>query len=74
MLCSCDTHNLCNKISFFAVICLREHLGLSGKAIICYVEHPEEYQVEEVQILLKNLHIIPKNSKPSNVLNSNLYI
>ncbi|CAH0399828.1 unnamed protein product [Chilo suppressalis] len=56
-------------------ICLRDHLDLPGTAVICYTEHPEDYQIEEIQTLLKKLKVISHvNTGPSNVLNSNLYI
>ncbi|CAG9787736.1 unnamed protein product [Diatraea saccharalis] len=56
-------------------ICLREQLDLPGTAVVCYMEHPEVYKVEEIQKLLKELKVISNdNSGPDNVFNSNLYI
>ncbi|XP_026748915.1 uncharacterized protein LOC113509713 [Galleria mellonella] len=66
--------NLISGVSA-GVISLREHLGQSGTAVISYIEYPEDYQIEEIQVLLKQLDIIQTgNGKPSNILNSNLYI
>ncbi|KAM3958963.1 proteasome assembly chaperone 1 [Aphomia sociella] len=57
------------------VISLREHLGQSGAAVVCYIEYPEDYHIEAIQILLKQLDIIQSgNAKTSSILNSNLYI
>ncbi|XP_061714455.1 uncharacterized protein LOC133522970 [Cydia pomonella] len=56
-------------------ISLREHLDLTGTAIVCYIEHPEDYQIEKVQKLLEKFNFY-KNDKamPGTLLNSNLYI
>lgn len=49
-------------------------MGESGIAILCFVEQPEEYQLEEMNDLLKQLNIEPGDPIPSNGLHSNLYI
>ncbi|KAL4716082.1 hypothetical protein ACJJTC_013859 [Scirpophaga incertulas] len=57
------------------VICLREHLGLCGKALVCYLEYIEEHQIEELQSLLKSLNIVScVDATSNNILDSNLYI
>ncbi|XP_053605054.1 uncharacterized protein PSMG1 [Plodia interpunctella] len=57
------------------VICMSDFLNLPGVAIICYLECPEEYRIDEVQNLLKKLNIIHNSaSRPNTILNSNLYI
>ncbi|XP_049872600.1 uncharacterized protein LOC126371336 [Pectinophora gossypiella] len=57
------------------VISLREHLNEAGLALLCYMEHPEEFQIEEMEKLLDKLNISQNsNARPSSVLNSNLYI
>ncbi|XP_011550095.3 uncharacterized protein LOC105381981 [Plutella xylostella] len=55
------------------VLSLREHLDMSCVAIICFVEQLEE--VHEVKTLLEKFNIVRNvNTKPANVLDSNLYI
>lgn len=62
-------------ITFFTVITLREHQDDTGVAIVSYIEHPEEYQIKDMQKLLQQLEIIEKHtSRPISLLGSNLYI
>ncbi|KOB71063.1 putative proteasome complex [Operophtera brumata] len=56
------------------VICLRESMGLPGTAVVCYIEHPEESHIYELQVLLEKLNIVHMDTKPNNILKSNLYI
>ncbi|XP_045769268.1 uncharacterized protein LOC123870136 [Maniola jurtina] len=61
------------------VTCLREHLDLPATTIVCYIEHTEEYQTDEIQKILEKLKIIDgicktKIINKSSILNSNLYI
>ncbi|XP_034829161.1 uncharacterized protein PSMG1 [Maniola hyperantus] len=61
------------------VTCLREHLDLPATTIVCYIEHTEEYQTDEIQKILEKLKIIEgicntKIVNKSSILNSNLYI
>ncbi|XP_059057320.1 uncharacterized protein LOC131850927 [Achroia grisella] len=66
--------NLISGVSA-GVISLREHLGQSGVAVVSYIEYAEDYQIETIQSLLKELDILQSgHTKPSNVLNSNLYV
>lgn len=56
------------------VINLREIMNESGAAIICYMEHNEEYQINELQELLNQLNFGMVQSQPGSISNSNLYI
>ncbi|XP_026498631.1 uncharacterized protein LOC113402556 [Vanessa tameamea] len=57
-------------------ICLREHINLSATALVCYIEHIEEYQTNELLKLLEKFEIIDDtcSAKCSGILSSNLYI
>ncbi|XP_050348500.1 uncharacterized protein LOC126772256 [Nymphalis io] len=56
-------------------VCLREHINLSATALVCYIEHIEEYQTNEIHKLLEKLEIIDTCSvKCNGILSSNLYI
>lgn len=60
---------------YFTVITLREHQNDTGVAIVCFMEHLEEYQIEEMEKLLQNLEITEKSAaRPNSLLDSNLYI
>lgn len=62
-------------INFLTVITLGEHSRKSGTAVVCYVEHIEEYGAENIQQLLKQLNLLRGvMTRPSCVLDSNLYI
>lgn len=57
------------------MLTLREHQDETGVAIVCFMEHPEEYQIEEMEKLLQKLEITEKSSSRLNsLLDSNLYI
>lgn len=57
------------------VVSLREHLNLNGVALICYMEYPEEYEVDNLRILLANLNIFQSLKTVTNpMLDSNLYM
>lgn len=59
----------------FTVITLREHQDDTGVAIVCFMESPEEYQIEEIEQLLQKLEITEKStSRLNSLLDSNLYI
>lgn len=44
--------------------------------VVCYIEHPEEVQIQELNNLLEKFKVIPHVEKThrDNLLNSNLYI
>uniref|UniRef100_A0A2A4JA04 Proteasome assembly chaperone 1 n=1 Tax=Heliothis virescens TaxID=7102 RepID=A0A2A4JA04_HELVI len=58
------------------VLCWREIIDKPAVAIICYMEHPEEQQIQELYELLERFKIIPDIAKfhRDNLFNSNLYI
>ncbi|XP_075975627.1 proteasome assembly chaperone 1 [Anticarsia gemmatalis] len=55
---------------------LREIVDKPAVILVCYIEHPEEQKIYELQDLLDKLHVIPKvdQANRSSILNSNLYI
>ncbi|XP_028175984.1 uncharacterized protein LOC114364164 [Ostrinia furnacalis] len=55
------------------VISLREHLGLAGKTIVCYVSNPRRCLENDVQIMLEKLAIGPPSSPSSIDMDTNLY-
>ncbi|CAH0720053.1 unnamed protein product, partial [Brenthis ino] len=66
--------NILSGISAGA-ICLREHMSLPAIALVYYMEHVEQFQTNEIQILLEKLQIIEKSNAIFNsILTSNLYI
>ncbi|KAJ8716681.1 hypothetical protein PYW07_003308 [Mythimna separata] len=58
------------------VLSWREITDKPAVALVCYIEHPEELQIQELFNLLEKLKVIPHVEKThrNNLLNSNLYI
>ncbi|CAH2084794.1 unnamed protein product [Euphydryas editha] len=56
-------------------VSLREHMNMSATALVYYIEHIEEYQTDEIHMLLEKFNIVKScSAKFSGILNSNLYI
>ncbi|XP_022828264.1 uncharacterized protein LOC111357695 [Spodoptera litura] len=57
-------------------LCWREVNDKPAMVIVCYIEHPEEVQIQELNNLLEKFKVIPHVEKThrDNLLNSNLYI
>lgn len=50
-------------------------MNMSATALVYYIEHIEEYQTDEIHILLKKFNIVKDcSAKFNGILNSNLYI
>ncbi|KAJ8723297.1 hypothetical protein PYW08_003209 [Mythimna loreyi] len=58
------------------VICWREITDKPAVALVCYIEHPEELQIQELFNFLEKFKVIPhvEKTQHNNLLNSNLYI